>query len=120
MSPNRSRILLVEDDPDQAQLFSLILATDDREILLSPDAEAALAQLAESPVTLLLADWNLPGIKGDALIVAVKAQFPEVKTVLYSNHAHVNEAAAECGADAWFRKMDSAVHMRQVITGLLS
>ena len=121
MSLNASGILVVEDDADQADLFSLILAKDGHTIFTTANAEAALARLAEDPpVALLLADWDLPGMKGDALIRAVKSQYPALKTVLFSNHVHVNEAAAACGADGWFRKMDEAGQLRRLIAGLLS
>jgi len=119
MSLNTSRILLVEDDPDQTQLYILILSQDGYEVITAPDATSVLARLMESPVALLLADWNLPGMKGDALITTVKAQYPDVKTVLFSNHAHVDTAAAACGADGWFRKMDDAAHLRKLIADQL-
>jgi len=119
MSPHSSRILQVEDDPEQANLFALILAREDLEVVSVPDAEAALACLAGEPFALLLADLDLPNMKGDALIAAVKAQYPEMKTILFSNHAHVAEAAAACGADGWFHKMDNTASLRRMIAELL-
>ena len=119
MSPNASRILLVEDDSDQAQLFCLLLSMDGYEVIMTPDAESALVRLTEAPVALLLADWSLPGMKGDALIRAVKPLYPEIKTILFSNHMHVDEAATACGADGWFRKMDNSTHLRQLVANLL-
>ena len=115
-----SRILLVDDDPDQVQLFKLILTTVGYEVLAVPDAALALARLADTPVALLLADWSLPGTKGDALIAIVKARYPAVKTVLFSNHAYVDEAASAVGADAWFRKMDDTLSLRELIGRLLT
>ena len=120
MSSNASQILLVEDDPDQAQLFTLILSADGYAVSTTPEAETALARLATSPVALVLADWNLPGMKGDALIAAVKAQYPGVPAVLYSNHIHVDQAAAACGADGWFRKIDDMARLRKLIADLLA
>lgn len=119
MSMNTSRVLLVEDDPDQAGLFTLILSIDGYEVITVSDAASALARLAESPVALLLVDLDLPGMKGDVLIATVKAQYPGVKTILFSNHAHVDTVAAASGADGWFRKMDDTVHLRQLIASLL-
>jgi DNA-binding NtrC family response regulator len=119
MLPSVSRILLVEDDPDQAQLFALILKMDGYEVLKTTDAESALARLTEDRVALLLADWDLPGMKGDRLITTVKAQDPTIKAILFSNHAHVAESAATCSADEWFRKMDDPARLRRMIAHLL-
>jgi DNA-binding NtrC family response regulator len=119
MMPKSSRILLVEDDPEQTRLFALILAKDQREVESVYDAESALARLAESPFALLLVDWDLPAMKGDTLIATVKTQYPETKTILVSNHAHVDEAAGACGADGWFYKMDSTARLRQLVADLL-
>lgn len=110
---------MVEDDPDQAGLFSLVLSNDGREIITASNAEAALARLVECPAALLLVDWDLPGMKGDALITAVKAQYPETRTILFSNHIHVDQAATACGADGWFRKMDNIDQLQAMIADLL-
>ena len=119
MSSNVFRILLVEDDPDQAELFRLILTSEGYEVVKAMDADAALARLADTPFDLLLVDWDLPGMKGDKLITAAKAQHPAIKAILSSNHAHVDKAAAACGADGWFHKMEVATHLRQMIARLL-
>ena len=120
MTSNAPRILMVEDDEDQAMLFTLMLSTYDFAVVATADAESALAHLAETPVDLVLADWNLPGIKGDALIVTVRAQYPAIKTILFSNHIHVETAAVACGADSWFRKMDDTARLRQLMNDLLA
>ncbi len=49
MSSCLSRILLVEDDPEQAQLFTLILSAAGNEVITTPDAESAMSLLAKSP-----------------------------------------------------------------------
>lgn len=116
---SQQRILLVEDDPDQAALFAQIMTLAGFQVTTAFDAESALEQQAQSPFDLLLVDWDLPGMKGDTLIATVKAQYPLSKTVLFSNHTHVNEAAATCHADAWFRKNNDIFLLRQMITDLL-
>jgi len=117
MTQPASRILLVEDDPEQAELFALILS--DYEVIIAPDAESALVRLVETPFALLLVDWDLPGMKGDALITTVKAHYPDTRTILFSNHSHVDMVAATCGADSWYHKMDSTAHLRRLVADLL-
>ena len=113
------RILLVEDDPEQAMLFSKVLRKSGYAVDIAATAEEAQQSLARSPYTMLLADWSLPGMQGDELIRQAKAQHAAMKTVLYSNHANVDKAAAAARADAWFRKIEGVARLRQLIAELL-
>jgi len=119
MASTPPRILMVEDDPDQAMLFAQVLSMVKYQVTSVPDAESALQQLAQSPFDLLLVDWDLPGMKGDTLITTVKAQYPTIPTILFSNHINVQEAAAACHADAWFRKSDDILRLRKMVADLL-
>lgn len=111
-------ILLVEDDPDQASLFARVLSKVGYQVEVALNAESALVLLGETAFVLLLADWDLPGIKGDALVTTVKGQHPGVKAILFSNHPLVEEAATASGADAWFRKSDDIFRLRKMVTEL--
>ncbi len=114
------RILLVEDDREQAALFVQVLMLAGYTVVTADTADDALAQLAAGPFAVLLADWDLPGMKGDALIATAKAQYPGLKAILYSNHAHVEEACAACGADACMRKTEGIMRLRELIKQMLS
>ena len=114
-----ARILLVEDDPAQASLFSSVLQMKGYMVVTAHDADAGLAQLTESTFELTLVDWDLPGMKGDTFISTVAAQYPQVCTVLFSNHYNVEAAAKACGADAWMLKSDGILRLREIIAGLL-
>lgn len=118
MSP-LPRILLVEDDPQQASLFADVLERVGNEVRTAYDAEEAITQISEHEFDLTLVDWDLPGMKGDDFILLVKAEYPNVKTVLYSNHSDVDKAATACNADAWMRKTDGIVRLRTVVTEVL-
>lgn len=113
------RILLVEDDPEQAMLFSKVLRKSGFAVDIVATAEEAQQSLATATYTMLLADWSLPGMQGDALITQAKARHAGMKTILYSNHANVDQAAAAVRADAWFRKIDGVARLRQLIAELL-
>ena len=89
------QILLVEDDPEQAALFSQVLQLSGHSVETAATAEEALPRLSACPYCLLLADWDLPGdMQGDTLIAQAKVGFPAIKTILFSNHIHVDDAAA--------------------------
>jgi len=119
MSSER-RILMVEDDPEQAMLFGHVLKTSGYQVDRVATAEEAETSLDATPYDLLLADWALPKMQGDELIRLVKVQHPGLKTLLFSNHADVDKAAAEVGADAWLRKIEGVHQLRETIRELLS
>ncbi|HOF89486.1 MAG TPA: response regulator [Armatimonadota bacterium] len=99
-------ILIVEDDADQMQLYTMALAAAGYRYVTAEDAETALIHLAAARFDLLLTDLMLPGIHGDALINAARDRFPEVKTILMSNRDNVRDIAIACGADACLPKGD--------------
>jgi two-component system response regulator len=71
------RILLVEDNPGDAQLVRLALAEalPSARLLVVADGEAALARLGEEgpPPDLMLLDLNLPRLSGHEVLAAVRA-----------------------------------------------
>lgn len=112
-------ILMVEDDAEQALLFCQVLHSSGYQVAIAATAEEAQASLAASPFELLLSDWFLPGMMGDTLISLVKTQYPAVKTILFSNHTDVDRAAEAVGADAWFRKIDGIIKLRQLVMDMV-
>jgi chemotaxis family two-component system response regulator Rcp1 len=70
------RILLVEDNPGDAQLVRMAFAEalPDARVSVAADGEAALARLREEgPPDLLLLDLNLPRLSGHEVLEAIKA-----------------------------------------------
>lgn len=114
------RILLVEDDPEQADLFARVLTMKGYDVVTVLDAESALERLREQTFDLVLLDWDLPGIKGDAFIYLLKVEYPDVKTMLFSNHIDIAETARASGADAWMVKSEGIVRLREIIGELLA
>jgi putative two-component system response regulator len=60
----QGRILVVEDDPQNARLLERILTADSFETRVVHDGAEALAAIAETPPDLVLLDWMLPGLTG--------------------------------------------------------
>jgi len=71
-----NRILLVEDNPGDAQLVRMAFAEalPSAQLSVTSDGEAALTRLhEEGPPDLLLLDLNLPRLSGHEVLEAVKA-----------------------------------------------
>ncbi|TIN08241.1 MAG: response regulator transcription factor, partial [Mesorhizobium sp.] len=60
------RILIVEDDPDMAELLSDLVESEGWTPIRVPSAEDAWRAFSEHHVHLALIDHNLPGLSGRA------------------------------------------------------
>ena len=112
------RILIVADDPDQSMLFSLVLTKAGYDIIAVADGASALAALDAGGIDLILTDYMLPDINGDAIICAIQQRALPVKTILMSNHIDVRSLARACTADGYYRK-DDIHHLLAEVAALL-
>ncbi len=67
-------ILIVEDDPDMADLISDLVEAEGWRPLTAPSAEIAMDVFARETVHLVLIDHNLPGASGRTLAKRLRAQ----------------------------------------------
>lgn len=74
MLSERIRILIVEDDPDMAELISDLVEAEGWQPLTAPSAEAAANVLAREAVHLVLVDHNLPGTSGRTFAQRLRAR----------------------------------------------
>jgi two-component system phosphate regulon response regulator PhoB len=58
------RLLVVEDEPAQAELLAYNLAAEGFAVERAASGDEALALAAEAPPDLILLDWMLPGVSG--------------------------------------------------------
>lgn len=67
-------ILIVEDDPDMAELISDLVEAEGWRPLTAPSAEKAAIVLAHETVHLVLVDHNLPGTSGRTFAQRLRAR----------------------------------------------
>jgi CheY-like chemotaxis protein len=75
-----SRIVIIEDNPQNARLAEKILRRDGHEVVLAQDGEDGLSKVFESKPDLVLVDLGLPDIDGQT-VVAVLRQESNLETV---------------------------------------
>jgi chemotaxis family two-component system response regulator Rcp1 len=108
------RILLVEDNPGDAQLVRLALteALPSARLSVAGDGEAALARLREEgdPPDLMLLDLNLPRLSGHEVLAAVRASedaaLRRLPVVVLSSSRAENDVARsyDLGASSYVAK----------------
>lgn len=74
MLTERVRILIVEDDPDMAELIADLVETEGWQPVTAGSAEEAARLLEHETVHLVLVDHNLPGTSGRAFAQRLRAQ----------------------------------------------
>lgn len=102
------KILVIEDDPTDRKLFSVVLGTGGHCVLEQASAEATLETAKAGRPELILLDLNLPGIDGLALARRLKAD-PDTRAipivaVTAAPERYSREAALAAGCDAFILK----------------
>jgi len=87
----RQSILIVEDDPEQAELVGVWLQRVGQRVDQVASAEAALESLEKSQPDLALVDVNLPGINGIELSGRLLERWPGVHVVCATDWARADE-----------------------------
>jgi CheY-like chemotaxis protein len=102
-----SKILIVEDSPDNMKLFSTILGLKGHEVTGLPGGEGLLDAIKRTTPDLVLMDIQLPGKDGFALLREIrKSSVPEVRVIALTAHAMTGdrERALEAGFDGYITK----------------
>jgi excisionase family DNA binding protein len=106
---SRARVLVVDDDPEIVELLSDVLDRDGRfEVHTAGTGYEAGMLTSELRPDLLLLDYLLPDINGNAVCRAVreKAELSDTRIILLSGAADPREVEElmNAGADAFVRK----------------
>jgi CheY-like chemotaxis protein len=83
------RVLLVEDDPAVADMYSIRLEVDGYQVAVAPDGETALRMAAELTPDLVYLDLRLPGLDGFAVLEQLRANpaLGNTPVVILSNYS---------------------------------
>jgi CheY-like chemotaxis protein len=93
---SREYLLLIEDEPDVADLASEMLAEEGYRVVLAHDGFEALKiyETMGKQIGLVILDYFLPVIDGDAVFEELRALNPKVNVVLSSGFAEQSKIAS--------------------------
>ncbi|MEY2562252.1 MAG: hypothetical protein QOH88_445 [Verrucomicrobiota bacterium] len=74
LAPERSRILIVEDDPVSARILEATLSKFGYEPVLARDGGEAWDKFDQEPARLIVSDWMMPKLDGLGLCEKVRAR----------------------------------------------
>ena len=100
------RVLVVDDDPDIAQLLEVLLSDLGFAVDMLGDADAALDSVMRAAPDILLIDVELPGLSGNAAAYKLRAQGYRGQIVMLSANASADarDASLRAGANHYLTK----------------
>ena len=90
----KAQILIVEDDQDLREVLVTTLELAKFRVREAANAEQALAQLAESPVDMVVSDVNMPGMSGHDLLHEIQRRYPGLPTMLITAYGQISHAVS--------------------------
>jgi CheY-like chemotaxis protein len=79
-----SRILVVDDDPEVARTFEVVLHAEGYDVLTASEGETAVAIARRERVDAALLDLAMPGMDGMAVLEALRRVAPRLPVIVVS------------------------------------
>lgn len=106
----KSRILLVDDDPQVLAMLTQLLSRNGYAVHAAGNGKQAMRILRDEEVDLLVTDIIMPEVEGLELITTVRRQYPGLKIVVISGGSPIMDPkmplylGKKLGANLTFRK----------------
>lgn len=111
------RILLVEDDPAVNYILKRYLEAAGFTVLAAEGHKAALDLFAASAVDFVVTDFRMPGMTGEELLLALRAQRPGLPALIVS--AYANELKLQIPGVPVLSKPVDASELVEMVSNLL-
>ena len=105
-----ARIVVIEDEVDQAELYRMALEDAGHEVVLLDEVRHVAGD-----VRLVILDERLGGRSGSALIPTIRGRWPSSRILILTADPDVAEAAVEKGADEGRMK---PLRLSQLVAGV--
>ena len=113
------RILVAEDDLDNARLLESILRKNEHSVEVVPDGAKALQRLRDEKFDALLIDWMMPEMDGITLIQRVRAEMestPLILMITAINDDDARQQVLQAGADDFLIKPYRSIDVVRVLS----
>jgi two-component system response regulator GlrR len=93
-APLRTRILVVDDDPDLLRLVQIRLSAAGYAVSTAESGERALAQASVDRPQLVVTDLRMGGMDGMALFETLRQSYPTMPVIILTAHGTIPDAVA--------------------------
>ncbi len=87
-----ARVLIVDDEKDFVQMFSLRLQAQGEKVSTAYSGKDALKVLAQVPIDVVILDIRMPGMDGIDTLKQIKITYPLVEVILLTGHGSTETA----------------------------
>jgi CheY-like chemotaxis protein len=117
----RTRILIVEDEPVVRMLLRTTLSADLFEVWEASDGTSALAAATGTEPSLVLLDWQLPSLSGPEVLAALRVTYPRLPVIVVTGARDPAERqrAERLGANVFLTKPFSPLELLSAIEMLV-
>jgi excisionase family DNA binding protein len=118
----RTRILIVDDDPDARAFLTSSLLNDSHEVEAVGDGATALARLDQGLWDLLITDLKMKEMDGLGLVRRVRRRSQSLPIVVVTGHSTESSAieAVNLGVSGYLTKPFDQAHVRAAVTRALN
>ena len=114
-----SRILLVEDDANQAVLFQQELEADGYEVVVARNGREAVERVEKSAPDLIVMDISMPGMDGIELMNRMLATNHRLPVILNTAYSSYQEDFRAWSADACIVKSSDLSRLSSTVKRVL-
>jgi two-component system cell cycle sensor histidine kinase/response regulator CckA len=115
-----SAILLVDDNPAVRNTVGDELRDAGYTVSEAASGSEALSLLDRTAFDLLIVDYLLPQMKGDAIARAARERWPTLRVAFLSGYTEFLSLTGKSGGDILISKPISSEELRRVVAGALS
>jgi PAS domain S-box-containing protein len=121
LGTSSGRILLIDDDQSVQEAVSTMLSMMGNQVTVASSGEEGLALCRSGEYDLVITDLGMPGMSGDEVIKAVKAEWPQKPVILLTGWGTMLdlENGTPQGADAVLSKPVSYVELKMAVGEVL-
>jgi len=114
-----SRILLVEDDTNQAVLYQQELEADGYDVTVAANGREACEMIEQAEPDVVVMDISMPGMDGIEAMGRILSQHNKLPVILNTAYASYKENFLSWSADAYIIKSSDLGELKTTIKKLL-
>ncbi len=95
------KILVVDDEKDFVEMFSLRLTRQGEKVSVAYSGQEALDLLEETKIDVVILDIRMPGMDGIETLKRIKAAYPLVEVIMLTGHGSTETAVEGMKAGAF-------------------